>query len=126
MIISREKEPCIKPNQNHNNQQPVNENREREPIQNPPNEVILQCQGPIHAMFPPNLVQELQHCVQNIQPGNENRADEIERQITNNRNICDEEHLENEQVCRYPRRNNAGGNTRITENKYDTRGMANL
>ena len=47
-------------------------------------------------MFPPNLVRELQHRVQNIQSGNDNRVEDIERQIANNRNNHNEEHLENE------------------------------
>ena len=131
VIISRENANTTEPERNNNNQPPENIDREDAPIQNRHNEIIPQHHGPHQAMFPPNLVQELQHRVQNIQPGNEDRVNNIERQIIEHRNYRnDNDHLgenqENNNERRYPRRINAGVNTRITDNEYDTRGMVNL
>ena len=130
VIISKECETVLEQPNEQNVNQRENDVNVLEPIQREPAGVILQRQGPLHTMFPQNLVNELQNRVRNIQPENEDRVNQIEHQIAENRNRAlipvNEEHVNNAPERRYPRRNNAGVNTQITEEEFDVRRMVNL
>ena len=78
VIISRERDTVTQPERNERNNPANVENGPVAPNQHLQNDVVLQRRGPLQAMFPPNLVQELQNRVQNLQPDNENRVHNIE------------------------------------------------
>ena len=127
VIISKEVELGPENNEHRTVENRVAEPEEHRQVEERRNEVILQRRGPLQAMFPPNLINELQNRIHNIPQNNGNRVQQIEQQLENNNN---EDHLENNQENvqrrRYPRRINAGINTRITSEEYDVRGMVNL
>ena len=50
----------------------------------------------------------------------------MENRIEENRAAREHGNIEGNEERRYPRRQNAGINSRITEDEYDTRGMVNL
>ena len=64
--------------------------------------------------------------LQNSLPLNEERDNALENQLAENRIQRNNNQNGENNEWHYPRRQNAGVNSRIIEDKYDTRGVVNL